>query len=241
MATTRTFAQLRLGVLRRANLEGDPNVTEADGANPSPVDAAINASVRKMWAYKVETNASLLMLNAPATIAAVANTQSYTLPADFGHLVRLDRVQGTDRIMVTESSPMLELVLDRTGTNSSPDLVQYRVIGGGRDGSTARLYLVPDPGTYTYELWYVQSPQALVADGDLLDVTYGEEDYVEARAAAELCERQERDSSAHRRNEAEALQCCKALWRTRDKGRPNRVIDVRTQQMWASRRRYPRP
>lgn len=241
MSTTRTLAQLRFGVLRRADLENDANVTVVDASGASPVTNSINASVRKMWSYKVQANASLLMAATPANISAVTGTQAYTLPAAFGQLVRLDRVEGTDRITVTEAAPMLELVLDQTGANTPPDLVQYRVIGGGIDGSAARLYLVPDPGTYTYELWYVQSPQSLVADGDLLDTTYGEEDYVEARAAAELCERQDRDSSAHRRNEAEALQCCQALWRTRDKGRPNRVIDVRTQSQWASRRRYPRP
>lgn len=233
MPTTRTFLQLRTGVLRRTNCESDPNATDV-------VADVVNAAIRKMWSYKVEANASLLTVATPQNITATAGTQSYTLPAGFGHLVRLDRVEGTDRVQILEAPMMLEADFSRPGSGGT-DLVQYRVIGGGVDGSAARLYLMPDPGTYTYELWYVQSPQSLSADGDTLDVTYGEEDYVEARAAAELCERQERPSDVHRRLEFEALQCCKRLWRTRDKGRLNRVIDVRTQARLAGRRRYPRP
>jgi hypothetical protein len=234
MPTTRTLAQLRAGVLRRANLENDPNAEDV-------VDDAINASVRKMWSYKVEENAALLTVATPQSITATTGTQSYALPAGFGQLVRLDRVDGTDRVQVLEAPMMLEADFSRTGSATSADFVQYRVIGGGIDGSAARLFLLPDPGTFTYELWYVQSPQTLVGDGALLDVTYGEEDYVEARTAAELCERQDRPSDVHRRLEAESLQCCKRLWRTRDKGRPNRVINVRDAALMAGRRRHPRP
>lgn len=231
MPAVQTLAQIRTGVLRRGNFEGDPNVEDV-------VDETIADAVREMWGYKAEENPDLLLVL--DTISATTGTQAYDLPDDFGQLRRLDRVDGDDRILVVEAPPLLEVDFSQTGASTSADFVQYRLIGGGIDGSTAQLYLTPDPGTWTYELWYVQAPQVLAADDDELDITFGEGRLVQAIATAQLCERQDRDATPHRAEQGRALECCKRLWRKRDAGRPRRITDIRSQAA-APRGRHPRP
>jgi len=241
MPAVQTLAQLRRGVLRRGNFENDPNVVAPDEDGFTPLDEAINDAVLEMWGYKAEENPDLLLVL--DEIDAETGTQAYDLPEDFGQIRRLDRVDGTDRILVVEAPPLLEVDFSQTGSNTSADGVQYRMIGGGIDGSTAQLYLTPDPGTWTYELWYVQAPQVLdTSDEDSeLDTTFGEGRLVQAIATAQLCERQDRDASPHRAEQGRALECCKRLWRKRDAGRPRRITNIRDQAVMAGRRRLPLP
>src|SRR5678809_589370 len=143
MPSVRTLAQLRSGTLRRCNCENDPNAEDV-------VDDCINDAVREVWGYKFEWNPDVFAIR--STIAATAGTQAYDLPADFGSLRRVDWVDGTDRIMLTEAPPLLEADFSATG-NWMDGSVQYRVMGGGIAGADTQLYLLPDPGTETYEIW----------------------------------------------------------------------------------------
>jgi len=123
-------------------------------------------------------------------------------------------------------------------SNSGSGACQYRVMGSGLDGSGVQLYLTPDPGDETYEVWYVTGPPTMAADDDELDVVASWHTFITQGLAAEICERQERDSTTHRAAQAVARRDIETQSARRDAGRARRPIDVR----WGTtslRRRVP--
>ena len=174
---------------------------------------------------------------ARATISTTTGTQEYALPDDFMSIRRIDWVNGDDRVTLLEAAPLLEM--DFSANSGTGDgACQYRVMGSGMDGSDVRIWLTPDPGTETYEIWYVTGPPTMDADGDELDVVASWHDYIAQGLAAEICERQKRDASPHRAAQARALEQVMLEATKRDSGRPKRPTDVR----WGTtsfRRRVP--
>lgn len=171
------------------------------------------------------------------SFTTTAGTQAYALPDDFMSIRRIDWVNGDNRVPLLEAAPLLEMDFSQN-SGTGDGACQYRVMGSGMDGSAVRLYLTPDPGDETYELWYVQGPPTMDADGDELDVVASWHDYIAQGLAAEIRERQQKDSTIHRAAQARALDQILAEANKRDSGRPKRPTDVR----WGTnswRRRVP--
>lgn len=173
------------------------------------------------------------------TITTTTGTQSYELPDDFMSIRRVDYVNGDVRTMLTEAAPLLEMDFSQNAGGSS-GAAQYRVMGSGADGSEARLWLVPDPGDATYELWYVAGPPTLSDDTDELDVVTDWHSYIVYGLAAAIADRQETDSAPFRLQQERARLRIETQATKRDSGRAKQITDVRSQRM-SVRDRYPRP
>ena len=168
------------------------------------------------------------------TVSTTAGTFVYALPADFMSLRRLNDPDGN----MIEPAPLLEMAFGDAATSGGP--VYYRLVGGGQTGSTERLHLRPDPGTGSWELWYIIAPPVLSTDGATYDCRFGEHRYVIAGLAAFIAEREEGDSAPFRAEQARAEQHIREMAKRRDASRARQITDVRSQRSsWFVR--YPRP
>ncbi len=230
MPTTMSRQQLRDGARELADCVDDPHISDA------VANGWINDSIRELWRDKSVVEPDIFLVR--TTIATTAGIQSYALPDDFQAIRRIDRVDGNSRYMLTEADPLM--ALDFSGVGSFQWDVQYRVMGGGIDQSGTLLYLLPDPGTGSYDVWYVQSPQALEADDDVLDVTHGEDRYVMNAVAARMARKQQDDAAPFVQEQMLARDSIMQIVRRRDAGRPKRIVDIRSQRL-TNRRKYPAP
>lgn len=237
MPTTQTRLQLATGGRNLADAVGDRNISDP------LVNQWVDDAVRELWRVKVSIDPDTYAVR--STIDTVAGTPSYALPADFMQVRRLDRVISAGQVSpVIEAPPLLELDFSSQGSPGNYDELMFRVIGGGLAGIGApfaganNLWILPDPGSSTYQLWYVQSPQGLELDASLLDCTHGEDIYVMATVAAKIAERQQKESGQFRSEQERARQAIIQANARRSTGRSKRITDTRSQLGW---RRFPRP
>ena len=226
----RTLLQLRTGARQLADCVGDANIPDA------MVTDWVNDEIADLWeeVFAADPDRYVTVV----TIATTSGDRSYDLPDDFMSIRRVDWLNGDARIPI-EPAPLLELNTSTDTGGTSPGLVQYRVMGGGLDGSGTQLWLLPDPGTSTYEVWYVTAPALLAADGDELDGVAGWERFVMYGAAAKMLERQERDAMPFRAEKERARKSIQTMARRRDSGRAKKITDIRT--MRGSWRELPDP
>lgn len=166
-------------------------------------------------------------------ISTTAGTKSYALPADFYKLRGVELVSGSSRYTVERYEFAERNVYQNADVWLIPNErtnVRYRIMGGGDDGSTSKIYFEPDPGTNTYTVWYVQAPQLLTSDPDTFDGAGGWEEYVIYDVAAKMAAKEQSDDTAAfclvQRAEAEARVLAAAP--DRDAGQAPRVQDTRT-------------
>lgn len=229
MPIVRTRLQLKTRARYLADATSDANISDTD------LNEALNDVLGQLHGVVAEVDPDRFI--AMQTLATTQGTQAYELGEDFMAIRRIDFVDGDQRIPLVEASALLELDFSNNSSGWG-GASQYRVMGSGMDGSSSRLYLAPDPGTETYEVWYVTAPPTMTADDDELDVVASWHTFITQGLAAEICERQERPSAEHRAAQAQARVEIVAQARKRDAGRAKRPIDVR----WGTsnmRRRVP--
>lgn len=232
MPATTTLAALRSAARRLTNTEYAVSIGDAD------LTAWVNDALRELWGAKSQANPDVFAVM--DTLSTTAGTQSYPLADDFASMLRIDRVLSGTRQPIYEAPPLLELELSTDTGVTSPAMLQYRLMGGGIDGAALRILLVPDPGTYTYEYWYLQAPQRLAADDDAVEITYGEDSYLHYAVASRIMERQYLDSSPFRLEQQRALASLTQLVAKRNDRSP-RVVQTRTARRYGPTRRYPSP
>lgn len=177
---------------------------------------------------------------AMTTLATTMGTTAYDLPEDFMSIRRVDWVNGDHRVTLTDAAALLEMNFDANSSNGD-GACQYRVMGSGLDGSSVQLYLTPDPGDESYEVWYITAPPIMTTDADELDVVASWHKFLVQGLAAEIRERQETDASPHRAEQARARADIEAQATKRDSGRAKRPTDVRwsVNSMWRRVPPYP--
>lgn len=231
MPATRTRLQLKNRARYLADATYDANIDDDD------LNESLNDLVAELHGKVFDVDPDRLLVQSPYSLATTSGTQSYDMPEDFIAIRRVDFVDGDQRVPLVDAAALLEL--DTSGNSRSwGGASQYRVMSSGPDGSEVQLWLTPDPGTETYLVWYVLAPPILSADDDILDVGIAWQRYITQGLAAEIRERQETDSSPHRREQMLALEDVLRQARKRDAGRARRPIDVR----WGTtnmRRRVP--
>lgn len=226
MPLTRTRAVLRSRSREIADAENDRNIGD------TLLNGWIDDAVAEVWRLKVNIDGDTYAVR--TTLSTSAGTQNVSLPADFMLLRRLDKQEGSTLRQLVDAPPLLELDF----TNTRGEAQFYRVIGGGAAGASS-LWILPDPGTATYVLWYIQSPQALANDAATMDCTYGEDEYITNTVATKIANRQDRDPMPYARRAAAALESIATTLRKRATGRPTRITDVRFTR--TTHRRYPLP
>ncbi len=226
MAYVITRRQILDRARRKAEAEFDPNIEDEHLVDElNDLVSEIHHEV-----FVVDPDRTL----ARTTLNTTSGTTSYALPENFQSIRRLDRVEGSERYMV-EPAPLLEMEM---GSGAREEVV-YRLVGSGQAGDGDELELRPDPGSGTYELWYTTTAPVLDTDNDELDCRFDEHRYVIAGLASWICERQQRDATTHRAEQAVQLDRVRTMARRRDAGRAKQITDVRTGR--DVRRTYPRP
>lgn len=218
---TRTLLELRTGARQLADCVNDANIPDAMATD------WVNDEIADLWEEVFAADPDRFV--AMVTIATTSGTRAYDVPDDFMSIRRIDWLNGGTRIPI-EPAPLLEMDTSTDVGGTSPGRVVYRVMGGGLDGSTAQLYLFPDPGTSTYEMWYVTAPALLSGDTDVYDGVAGWERFVMYGVASKMLERQERDSTPFRMEKERARKSIQTMARRRDSGRAKRITDVRSQR-----------
>lgn len=230
MAYTITRLQMENRARRKTDTVGDANVIDDE------LHDECNDLISMAWKTVMVEDPDRIV--AMTTISTTAGTQTYTLPADFMGLRRVDAVDGDQRTMI-EPAPLLELDMSDLSSGNEWGL-RYRLIGGGQTGSTERLHLRPDPGTRTYEVWYTTAAPVLSTDGAALDCRFDEHRFVIAGLARWISVRQGLpDIAAHEAEMIAAQEHIRVMAKRRDAGRAKQITDVRSQR--SSVRRYPRP
>ncbi len=231
MALTQSLAQMRNNVRKLADAGG----TNARVRHPDPdVNDYVNRGLASLHRKLNEVQGDQHYLSS-TSISIVANTLTYSLPADFGHLISADITANGTRswLAAYEMHERPEFTNPDSSYSGVPSV--YRLRGASIE------YLPASTGAYTSVLWYVPRPTTLTLDSQTFDTINRLDDYVIAYAARFI---------AVKDKNMELVALCKSLMteleediaqigRSRDRNSPPRVVDERLHNRWG-RRRYGR-
>jgi hypothetical protein len=221
MALTRTRAELRNDARALADQDDSDFITDAQANH------WINQELGELVDMIVAVDPAAWM--STSSISAVAGTFLYTLPADFYQILMVERVDGTNE--ATTLDPFTLNAKNERGNGSPLDdlpdwgpSTRYMVRGSGVDGTGARLWLYPDPGTKTYTLYYVTAPPsidtAVGGDTQAIDGRAGWLDWVVYGVAIRMKERAEEDANGLRMDRQRIQARIEHMAAQRDAGRP---------------------
>lgn len=237
MPRTRTLAELRSDSRQLADQENSTFISDAE------LNRYVNQSMAELWQLLVSADQDRYL--SETDIVTTTGTERYTLPADFLAVRFVRRMQSLSPpnewgILIREF-PLQEV--DRHswpwygGTNGAYTNVRYRVISQGVDGADTRIWFRPDPGNYTYRVYYVSSPPELVNDADEFDGVAGWEEWVALDAAIKMMQKEESDPSILMAQRQRVEDRIKVSAGSRDMSGTSSIALTRRRR---SRLRYPR-
>src|SRR6188768_974681 len=143
MARLRTLAELRAEVRERADIEGDPHITDAE------VNRFVNQSIARLHNLAAIAGEDEFTLS--IAIPTVAGTEAYAITGAFYKLVSVDvSVNGQLRPMRRWNFSERALYLNDASWGSISQPLAYRLIEG------ERISFLPKPdGVYTVTVWYI--------------------------------------------------------------------------------------
>lgn len=184
MAVTKTLAQLRTALLRRAGFD---TATQSADLTEDVLDEILNDALYE--GYDVITGKWLDYFTTSTTQALVAGTASYALPADFYKLRTIWIADGAQAIRLKPIDlDAAHLYVGRSV--GSVEGYRYRMMG-------RNLIIAPVPSSaQTLTIYYIPLQATLTADGDTVtfDVPI-ELKYVLALAWRDVLDRQNLDPS----------------------------------------------
>ncbi len=220
MARARTLLELRTEVRALTDTVDDEHASDAI------VNVWINQGIAELWRKLVLVGAHRYAVQ--DTISTTAGDQSYDLEDDFLSILSVWRVVGTQRIPLQNVNPVEAPYRNSDTRNAAGGLPRYWIPGGGIDGSGTQIYFDPDPGTFPYGSWYIQTAQLLAADDDAFDGICGFEDWVVLYAALRVFIRQQDPEQAGIAAEMARIESSiTASAARRDVGHAPRIADVR--------------
>ncbi len=223
MARTATRLQIRDDARAHSDTVSSTHTTDTQ------LNRWINQELAALWDILVAADVDRYVKTYQFT--ATSGTTSYTLPSDFYKPRGLDRVIGDDRVSIDEwQFHERNRYSTTTGTPDDYSDVRYRIMGQGIDGTDARIRFEGDPGSYTYELWYVQAPQTLDADGDTFDGVAGWEDWIAYSVAIRILNREESDPTMLLQERAQIERRIANMATGRASGSPPRIQDTRNRR-----------
>ena len=216
MARTRTAEQMVQDVLERTNLENSEFVT------PEEVLEYLNQE-RAELDSRLRRNEGQVHRSTTTTIAVVAGTVSYALPADFWELLGItgliDGWQGAlEPFMETERASLMNSILI-IPAEIGP---RYRISGAFID-------FLPSTKSFTATMRYVAGSTRLrlgMTPPDTIDGYNGYEVAMIFGACATALAKEESDPSFYLSEKARIYRLIDANAAQRDASRPERVTDV---------------
>lgn len=227
MALTRTRAELRNDARGLADEDDSDFVTDVQANH------WINQELAELVDMIVAVDPASWMSS--TSIAGVAGTFLYSLPANFYEILMVERDEGGNR--ATTLDPFVLNDKNRYGNAPFLDLpggeigVRYMVRGSGVDGAGTQLWLYPDPGAHNFTVYYVTAPPSIdtspAGDAQAIDGRAGWLEWVVYGVAIRMKERGESDASGLRMDRARIQERIKLMADRRDAGRPVQPTDVR--------------
>jgi hypothetical protein len=224
MARARTLLQLRTEVRTLTDTVGDDHVSDAQ------LLVWINQGIAELWRDLVATRADRYAVQG-TTIATTSGTYEYDLEDDFMSMWVIWRTISGERIPLEEHDPREALRRFPNPSISSGWALTYRVQYGGIDGTGTQIRFEPNPGTNSYDYYYIQAPQSLAADGDSFDGIAGYEDWVVLYTALRVFIRQQDPDQAGIAAEMARIKgSIMASSAHRDVGHAPRIADTRARR-----------
>lgn len=235
MASSVTLLQLRtdarLYADQRTGQNATPFITDTE------LTRLVNMKARELFDMLVEARGSDYFAT-EGTIAIVAGTSRYSLPADFYELSSVTLEWTTsDFELVLPIGTTRERInyQDRLGSAQPWTRFSWK----GYKLRASQIEFLPEPrGDVTCRLQYVPVFTDLVADGDTFDGINGWEKMVSIGVAIEMREIEKRPSAELGRMYAEQLARIETLKAERDAEAPKEVVDVerlQTRRGWYGR------
>lgn len=192
----------------------------------------INDSIKDLYDRILTVNQDyfVTVTSGGSNISVVSGTESYALPSDFSHMLRVELLyQGT-----TDWRPLQQFNLsERSDWNwytPTKLFYRYRVMD-------TKIYLAPIPTeSATLRLWYVPVPPALSADIDTEDFIFGWDQFVILDCLKKHAIKEESDASTIIADRQDVLERILERAKVRDYGNPNTIRDTEREEFYA---RYP--
>lgn len=232
MALTQTLAQMRASVQKLADVGGTSALVRHPAADLNDYINRGTGALYRALTLAVPDQRYL----ASTTVTTTAGTSTYSLPADFDHLISADLSAYGAKVWLQsyEMEERATLTSPNGGYTGVP--FSYRLRG-------ANIELLPSPtGDFTLTLWYVPNVTTLASDSATLDTISRLDEFVVAYAARLV---------GIRDKNWDLVNACKQIMdelrgdidiigRTRDKNSPSRIVDESLTNRWGRRAGLPR-
>ncbi len=224
MALTQTREQVRDNVRRTTDTRG----TNALVRHPNTdLNEYINRGYAALYRKLTFTLPDQRFL-ASDVITTVADTELYSLPADFDHLISIDlSANGTLSWLSPYDLPERPGLADPNARGVGIPLT-YRLRG-------SNIEFLPSPSSiYTITLWYVPTTDQFTADADTLDTIVRLDDYVISYASLQVAVRDKNWGLVSECRTAMSMLDpeIEAIARSRDKNGPSRIVDEMGTNRW---------
>jgi hypothetical protein len=200
----------------------------------------INQRIAQLYDMLCAADADRYVTTATLTTTSNSTPENWfvELPADFYVCRGVDLRRGRGRYPL-ETFALQERDLGGEA-NTWPvypySSIRYRVAGGSADEAEDRIYFNQNPGNNTYTLYYLPAAPVLVDGEDTFNGFNGWEDWVIFKAAIDMMNKEESDSSALQAECMQIEQRIKLLGTMRDMGSAPQVADVRSGYSYRGRR-----
>lgn len=228
MSLTVTFDLIRTAI--RSQLDAEGRTARARHDESAVDDAAARGIAALHRLFRIKGGSDRFL--STTTVSLVAGTESYSLPATFGHVVLVElSANGAKRYLASyDHADHPELTSPDSITTGIP--VGYKITG-------STIAFAPTPGSsQTVTLWYVPTVAQPAGDPDLAVETVARfDDYAVLYAVGWLARKDKAWDLSQSCEQGMAAVARDLEWfmRHRDANSPNRVRDV-----WgAQRRRVP--
>lgn len=235
MALTQTLAQIRESVRQYADVKGTTALLRHPDAT---VNDYINRALGSLHRKLDEAGVGMQFLSS-STVTTSAGTATYSLPADFRHLISLDlTANGVKTWLVGYEVHERAALTDPSATFAGVPFT-YRLRG-------SVVELLPTPqGVYSGTLWYVPTPTQFATSGgdaSTWDTIDRLDDYLVAYAAKLIATKdKKKDLFAAAKDTMQELDDeIRAIGRRRDMNSPARPVDEYMTNRWGRRTGIPR-
>lgn len=232
MALTQTLAQMRANVQSLADIGGTAALVRHPTAS---LNDYLNRGIGALYRILTLAVPDQRYLST-TTITTSTGTTTYSLPADFDHLVSADLTAYGAKVWLQDFAMEERATLTSPNGGYSGVPFSYRLRG-------ANIELLPSPtAAFTLALWYVPSFTQLASDSDALDTINRLDEFVVAYAARLVGIRDKNWDlvNACKQMMDELRGDIETIGRSRDKNSPSRIVDESMTNRWGRRAGLPR-
>jgi len=216
MAKTVTLSSMRSQTRQRADMVNSTFCTDSE------INQYLNNSLAELYDILIEKFENDYFLSS-SSITIVADTNNYSLPADFYKVVGVDIVISANQTITLTRYNFSDRNLNNRNLyvyNRDAYTLRYRIQG-------SKIYFSPTPSSaYTGTLWYIPAFTDISTDAGTFDGVSGWEEYAIVDAAIKCLQKEESDVSALMSQKDKLLRRIESAAENRDAGNPATITDI---------------